>query len=91
MKEKLRSFVDQIFNPIHSILDLGKEKLQDINLVTAQGLDVSGYLSIFGDMPQIWQVTISSLLGSTVLLLSLLIFRSIFRIYFAIKGGVKWW
>lgn len=91
IKEKLHSFIDSIFNPIISFLDLGIQKLQGLNMVTSQGLDVGQYLSVFGDMPSVWQKVIVSILASVTLLGGLIIFRSIMRMYFSIKDGVKWW
>jgi hypothetical protein len=91
IKEKIIDFINKIFNPIFSFLDLGIEKLKAVQLVTSQGLNVGKYLSVFGDMPHAWQLVISSLLLSTVLLGSLLIFRSVVRLYYSAKEGVKWW
>ncbi|KXI72198.1 hypothetical protein ACTFOJ_27030 [Bacillus cereus group sp. MYBK77-1] len=91
VKEKLHSFVDSIFQPIISFLDLCIEKIQGINLVVATGIDVGRYLSVFGDMPGVWQKVIISILASVTLLGSLLIFRSAMRMYYSIKEGVKWW
>ncbi|WP_430483499.1 hypothetical protein [Rossellomorea marisflavi] len=91
IKEAIRGFIDKIFEPPISFLELASEKLQGVQLVTAQGLDVGKYLSIFGDMPGPWQMVVSSLLISTVLLGSLLIFRSVMRLYYSLKEGVKWW
>jgi hypothetical protein len=91
LKPQIHSFLDNIFNPPISFLDMGIEKLQSVNLVTAQGLDVGKYLSVFGDMPAAWQMVISSILISSVLLGSLLIFRSVARLYYSAKEGIKWW
>lgn len=91
IKAKLHEFIDSIFQPIISFLDLGIEKLHDLNMVTAQGLDIGQYLSIFGDMPGIWQKVIISILASVTLLGGLIIFRSIMRLYYSVKEGVKWW
>jgi len=91
MKEKFIDFIDGIFNPIFSFFDLAKEQLNKVATVTAQGLDIGKYLSVFGDMPGIWQTVISSLLISTVLLGSLMLFKAILRMYYATKEGVKWW
>lgn len=91
MRETIRSWIDSIFSPFHSFLDIATERLRDISLVTAQGLDFGQYLSIFGDMPRVWQITIGSMLMATTLLGGLLIFRSVLRIYYAMKEGVKWW
>jgi len=91
IKGVIHSFLDKIFNPPISFLDMAIENLQSAQLVTAQGLDIGSYFSIFGDLPTAWQLAISSILISTVLLGSLLIFRSIMRMYYSIKEGVKWW
>lgn len=91
IKDTIRDFIDKIFNPPISFLDLAIEKLQDVQLVTAQGLDLGAYFAIFGDMPAVWQLVVSSILISTVMLGTLLIFRSIMRLYYSLKEGVKWW
>lgn len=67
------------------------DKLKGIQLGVARGLDIGKYLSIFGDMPTSWQLVISSALIATVLIGSLLMIRSIIRLYYALKGGVQWW
>ncbi|TRM08789.1 hypothetical protein FH966_14760 [Lentibacillus cibarius] len=89
--DTIKSFIDKVFQPPISFLELAIEKLQGVNMVTAQGLDLSSYFAVFGDMPTAWQLVVSSILASTVLLGSLLIFRSVMRLYYAVKGGVKWW
>lgn len=91
MREIIRGFIDTIFSPFITFLDLAIEKLNDVSLITAQGLNVGQYLSVFGDMPRPWQMVISSLLISIVFLGGLLIFKSVTRLYFALKEGVKWW
>ncbi|WP_378211108.1 hypothetical protein [Anoxybacteroides rupiense] len=91
IKEAIHSFIDKIFNPPITFLDMGIEKLRTVSKLTAQGLNVGKYLSIFGDMPHAWQLVISSALASVVILGSLLIFRSVMRIYYSLKEGVKWW
>lgn len=91
MREIIRGFIDTIFGPFITFLDLAIEKLNDVSLITAQGLNVGQYLSVFGDMPHPWQMVISSLLISIVCLGGLLIFKSVTRLYFALKEGVKWW
>lgn len=91
LKGKIHAFLDNIFGTPISFLDMGLEKLRSVQLVTAQGLNVGKYLSVFGDMPAAWQLVISSILLSCVLLGSLLIFRSVMRLYYSVKEGVKWW
>lgn len=89
--EVLKKFIDTILQPPISFLDLAIERLRDVQLVTAQGLDIGQYFRVFGDLPTEWQMVVTSLLASTVLLGTLLMVRSIMRLYFSVKDGVKWW
>ncbi|QGH32599.1 hypothetical protein GI584_00195 [Gracilibacillus salitolerans] len=89
--ETIKSFIDKIFQPPIGFLDLAIERIQGIQLVTAQGLDIGSYFAVFGDLPGVWQMVVSSILLSTVLLGTLLIFRSVMRMYYSVKEGVKWW
>lgn len=89
--ETIKSFVDKIFQPPITFLELAAERLQSVQLVAAQGLNIGQYFRVFGDLPTAWQLVISSILISTVFLGSLLIFRSIMRMYYGVKEGVKWW
>lgn len=91
IKDTIISFIDKIFGTPVSFLDLAIQKIKGTQLVMSQGINVGKYLSVFGDLPGPWQLVISSLLLSTVLLGSLLVFRSIMRIYYAAKEGLKWW
>lgn len=91
IKTVIHRFIDSIFKPPIAFLDMAREKLQGVNLVTSQGLDIGKYFSIFGDLPASWQLVVSSILISTVLLGTLLIFRSVMRMYYSVKEGVKWW
>ncbi|GEM05598.1 hypothetical protein HMI01_25860 [Halolactibacillus miurensis] len=89
--EVLKKFIDTILQPPISFLDLAIERLQGVQLVTAQGLNIGQYFKVFGDLPSEWQMVVTSLLASTVLLGTLLMVRSIMRLYFSVKDGVKWW
>ncbi|GEM01998.1 hypothetical protein SAMN05421839_12540 [Halolactibacillus halophilus] len=89
--EVLKQFIDTILQPPISFLDLAIERLQGVQLVTAQGLNIGQYFKVFGDLPSEWQMVVTSLLASTVLLGTLLMVRSIMRLYFSVKDGVKWW
>ena len=77
--------------PPIKFLKMAREKLESANMVMSQGLDVGSYLTIFADLPQSWQNVITSALLATVFLGVLLTFRSIMRIYYALKEGVHWW
>jgi hypothetical protein len=91
IKGVIHSFLDKIFKPPITFLDMAIEQLREVQLVTAQGLNIGKYFAVFGDLPTAWQLVVSSILLSTVMLGSLLIFRSIMRTYYSVKEGVKWW
>jgi len=91
IKGVIHSFIDKIFKPPITFLDLAIEKLNEVNLVTAQGINIGQYFAVFGDLPFAWQLVISSILISTAFLGGLLIFRSVMRMYYSVKEGVKWW
>ncbi|WP_325058527.1 hypothetical protein [Lentibacillus cibarius] len=46
--DTIKSFIDKVFQPPISFLELAIEKLQGVNMVTAQGLDLSSYFAVFG-------------------------------------------
>lgn len=89
--EAIKTFVDKIFRVPISFLDLAREKLQWLGGISRQGLNVAQYFSIFRDLPLAWQYLLGSFLVSVVLLASLVMFRVLMRLYFAVKAGVKWW
>lgn len=91
IQSEIHGFIDSIMQPPIAFLDLAIQKLQDVQLVTSQGLNIGKYFSIFGDLPSSWQLVVSSILLSTGLLGGLLVFRSVMRMYYSVKEGVKWW
>jgi hypothetical protein len=91
IKGVIHGFIDKVFKPPMTFLDMAVEQLRNVQLVTAQGLDIGKYFAVFGDLPTAWQLVVSSILLSTVMLGSLLIFRSVMRTYYSVKEGVKWW
>ncbi|GAE32871.1 hypothetical protein [Halalkalibacter hemicellulosilyticus] len=91
MVEQIRAWIDSIFAPIHSPLDLAIDTLRDVQNVTAQGIDLGQYFSFFRDLPMTWQGALASLMASMVIIGGCFIFRSIMRVYFAKKDAIKWW
>ncbi len=89
--ETIVSFIDKIFDPPIGFLELAIERLEGVQMVTAQGLNIGQYFAVFGDLPTEWQMVVSSILISSVLLGTLLTFRSVMRLYYSVKEGVKWW
>lgn len=91
IKDTIVSFINKIFKPPIDTLNLAIERLRDVQLISSQGINIGKYFAVLGDLPPAWQAVVSSLLASVVLLGSLLIFRSVMRMYYSIKEGVKWW
>lgn len=91
VKDTIINFIKKIFDPPIEVLDLAIERIKNIQMISSQGINIGKYFSVFGDLPPAWQVVVSSLLASVVLLGTLLIFRSVMRMYYAVKEGVKWW
>lgn len=91
IKDTIISFIDKIFSPPIEVLNLAIERLRSIQMINSQGINIGKYFSVLGDLPSSWQLVITSLLASVVLLVTLLIFRSIMRMYYSIKDGVRWW
>ncbi|MFP3674965.1 hypothetical protein SB724_19200 [Bacillus sp. SIMBA_031] len=88
IKQPIHNFIDSLFNPIISFLDLAIEKLEDVGNITAQGIDLGSYLSLFGDMPSSMQMCVTSLLISTTFIGGIIMFRSLVRIYYAVKESI---
>lgn len=89
--DAIKSFIDKVFAVPISFLDLAIEKLGGFGTIIAQGLNVSSYLSIFGDLPKEWQMVVTSLMASMVLFMSLFLVIALMRMYNAVKTSVKWW
>lgn len=89
--DTIKNFVDRIFHTPKSLLDLARQKLVNANQVTARGLNLQSYLHVFGDLPAEWQRVISSVLIGIVVIMGLLLFRVLMRLYYAAKDGIKYW
>lgn len=88
LRTKIHGFIDHLFSPFIDFLEMAKDHLINANKITAHGLDVGQYLSIFGDMPVVWQLVIVSLMISVTVTGNILIFRSLMRIYYALKEAI---
>lgn len=89
--DAIKSFVDKVFAVPISFIDLAIDKMTGNSGIVAQGLDVSSYLSIFGDLPREWQMVLTSIMASMVLFISLFLVIVLMRMYSAIKQKVQWW
>lgn len=89
--DTIKNFVDRIFKSPKAILDLARQKLISANQVTARGLNFQAFLNPLGDLPGEWQRVVSSILIGLVVILGLLSFRGLMRMYYALKDGIRWW
>lgn len=89
--DAIKTFVDKLLRVPNALLDLASDKLVGIGQVVRQGLNFSSYMSFLWDLPREWQLVVSSLLIVVCLLVSLMLFRVLFRLYFTVKQGVQWW
>lgn len=89
--DTIKNFTDRIFKTPKSLLDLARQKLVNANQVTARGLNLQSYLNVLGDMPAEWQRVISSVLIGIVVIMGLMLFRVLMRLYYAAKDGIKYW
>lgn len=87
----IKRFVDAVLKPPIAFLDMAIERLTLANSVVARGLNFQSYLGVFGDLPTAWQLVIMSITLSGTLLGGLIVTKLFLRLYFAVKGGVKWW
>lgn len=89
--DTIKNFTDRIFNTPKALLDLARQKLVNANQMTAQGINLQSYLHVLGDMPAEWQRVITSVLIGIVVIMGLLLFRVLMRLYYAAKDGIKYW
>jgi hypothetical protein len=87
----LRNFIDSIFSPPLTFLQLARSYLNNTSLVAGHGISLNNYFGMFGYLPSSMQTVINSLLASIVLLAILQLVKMIMRMYFAFKDGAKWW
>lgn len=87
----IKNFIDSIFKPPLTFLQLGIEYLSNASVVSGKGINLNHYFSFFSYLPQSWQAVVNSLLASIVLLAILQLVKAIIRMYYAVKDGSKWW
>lgn len=87
----IRNFIDGIFAPPISFLQLMQDMLGNAGTVVGRGISLNNYFSFFGYLPPEWQNVVNSALSSVMLLAVLWLVRSIWDMYLKVKASGKWW
>lgn len=87
----IRNFIDSIFAPPISFLQMCLDYLNSIALIAGHGINLNNYFGVFAYLPTAFQSVINSLLASIIFLAILQLVKAILRMYFTVKSGVKWW
>lgn len=87
----VRNFIDAIFSPPLTFLNLMRDMLNNASTVVGKGISLNNYFSFFSYLPIEWQRVIQSALVSIVLLAILFLVKSLWDMYLRIKSSSKWW
>lgn len=87
----IRNFVDAIFAPPLSFLNMMRDMLNHAGTVAGKGINLNNYFSFFAYLPAEWQNVVKSALASVVLLATLWLVRSAWEMYLKVKQSTKWW
>jgi len=85
------TFIDNLFAPVLQLLQDVINFLQQASTVAAAGINISDYFSWLGVLDPAWQGDANALLSGLALLAILFIARAVYRLYLALKQGIKWW
>lgn len=83
--------VDSFFNPAIDTLIAARDRLDNISMVAARGLNLDYYLGPVSMLGPEWKALIVSVVASAFLLVTVLMARKVYGIYLSLKEGVKWW
>lgn len=84
-------FIDSIFNGPIQLLHQAISFLANLANIAATGININNYFGWFGILDPAFQRVINSILASFSFIAILLIVRAVYRIYLAVKAGIKWW
>lgn len=87
----VKNFIDSIFAPPLSFLQLMKTMLDQAGTVAGQGINLNNYFGFFGYLPTEWQTVVQSSLASIVLLAILFLVRAAWDTYLKVKNSTQWW
>lgn len=87
----VRNFIDSIFNPPTSFLQMGVDYLSEVSLIAGKGISLNNYFGFFSYLPAPLQSVLNSLISAIIFLVVLQLVKSIVRMYFAAKDALQWW
>lgn len=87
----IKNFIDTVFSPPFSFLQLCYDMLQNAGTVVGKGISLNNYFGWFGYLPNEWQLVVKSALASVALLAVLFLVRALWDMYLKIKQSSKWW
>lgn len=87
----IKNFIDALFNPALTFLDMVLEYLGSISLIAGKGINLSQYLSFFSYLPDSMQAVIQSIISAVMFLAILQLIKYIMKMYYAVKDAVQWW
>lgn len=91
LPQALKNFIDSIFSPPLSFLEMARDYLNQVSVVAGHGINLNNYFGFFSYLPSSMQAVINSLLASILILAILQIVKVIIRMYYAVKDGAQWW
>lgn len=85
------NFIESIFNPVISILDLIISKLSSIGTVAAKGVRVSDYFGFFNILGNAWSSLIMQFIAALTFIFVLYMIQKYNRVLLWFKDLIKWW
>jgi hypothetical protein len=86
-----KNLIDNIFSLPLGILNTVNGKLDSISSLTAQGLDVSKWLSPVALLGPSWVKVVNAVLAGSTIVLTIWVVKKVYMIYLQFKEGVKFW
>lgn len=91
LPDPIKNFIDAIFKPAITFLDMVLDYLGSISLIAGKGINLSQYLSFFSYLPGSMQLVVQSIISAVMFLAILQLIKYIMRMYYSVKDAVKWW
>lgn len=91
MPANVKNFIDALFSPLTSFLQLVLDMLGNVSLTVGRGINLNNYFSFFTYLPASWQTVIHSALASVALLGTVYLIRAAWDMYLKAKESGKFW
>ena len=87
----MTNFIDSIFSPIIQLLDWMINKFSELGTITAKGVRLDDYFSVFTILGTAWTSVIISFITSLIFLFILYMIQKQSRVLLWFKDLIKWW